>query len=397
MTGRSSYFPAESVDHDLVEQAAALQPLLAANASLCEEQRRIPDENLAALDAADLLSTMAPKRVGGHGATLATQLAVSAELARGCASTAWVQTLLNVGTWAASLLVTEGQSDVFTGGRPPRVCGVLTPTGTATPKDGGYLVNGRWAFASGSLHANWCTGGVIVLDRYGNEVGQDVAYMPIGELTIEDTWYVAGMRGTGSNTLVASDVFVPTHRFALTGHVDGTPTPLVGQEPSDRWPLGAVLALVLVGPILGIAAAALDTVTAKADRRAISYTTYARQIDSSVVLADLARASLDIDTARLHAFRAAADVDAAGTGGELDPVALGRIRGACGYVCETLRRAMDGLVNIGGASSFAEASTLQRNWRDLNVASRHAFLATAPVLEVYGRTLFDLDQIMTII
>jgi hypothetical protein len=275
MTVAGSYFPAESIDHDLVEQAAALQPLLAASASRCENQRRIPDENLAALDAAELFSTMVPKRVGGHGAKLATQLAVSAELARGCASTAWVQTLLNVGTWAASLLVTEGQSDVFTDGRPPRVCGVLTPTGTARPTDGGYLVNGRWGFASGSLHADWCTGGVIVLDDDGNEVGQDVAYMPIGEVTIEDTWYVAGMRGTGSNTLVASDIFVPTHRFALTGHVSGTPTPLADQEPSDRWPLGAVLALVLLGPILGIAAAALDTVITKAEKRAISYTTYA--------------------------------------------------------------------------------------------------------------------------
>jgi alkylation response protein AidB-like acyl-CoA dehydrogenase len=397
MTVAGSYFPAESIDHDLVEQAAALQPLLAASASRCENQRRIPDENLAALDAAELFSTMVPKRVGGHGAKLATQLAVSAELARGCASTAWVQTLLNVGTWAASLLVTEGQSDVFTDGRPPRVCGVLTPTGTARPTDGGYLVNGRWGFASGSLHADWCTGGVIVLDDDGNEVGQDVAYMPIGEVTIEDTWYVAGMRGTGSNTLVASDIFVPTHRFALTGHVSGTPTPLADQEPSDRWPLGAVLALVLLGPILGIAAAALDTVTTKAEKRAISYTTYARQTDSSVVLANLARASLDIDTARLHAFRAAADIAAAGTGGDLDPVALGRLRGACGYVCETLRRAMDCLVNIGGASSFADNSALQRNWRDLNVASRHAFLATDPVHEVYGRALFDLDQIVTIL
>lgn len=397
MTSSSTYFPAESIDYDLVERAAALRPLLASNASRCEAQRRIPDENLAALDAADLFSTLAPKRVGGHGATVATQLAVSAELARGCASTAWVQTLLNVGTWAASLLVAEGQSDVFTGARRPRVCGVLTPTGTATPTYGGYLVNGRWSFASGSLHADWCTGGVILLDDHGNEVGQDVAYMPIGEIAIEDTWYVAGMRGTGSNTLVARDVFVPTQRLALTGHVNGTPTARDAQEPSDRWPLGAVLALVLVGPLFGIAAAALDTVRAKADKRAISYTTYGRQTDSSVVLADLARASLDIDTARLHAFRAASDVDAAGSGCVLDPVALGRIRGACGHACETLRRAMEILVNIGGASSFADTSTLQRNWRDLNVASRHAFLATGPVLEVYGRALFDLDQIMAII
>ena len=146
----------ENVDQGLVEQARALRPLLERNAERCEQERRIPDDNLAALDEAGLFATLTPKRCGGLGTTLATQLAMSAELGRGCASTAWVQTLIGVTTWAASLLASDGQADVFTGGRPPRVCGVLAPTGTATPVDGGYLVSGRWGFASGSLHADWC-------------------------------------------------------------------------------------------------------------------------------------------------------------------------------------------------------------------------------------------------
>jgi alkylation response protein AidB-like acyl-CoA dehydrogenase len=215
---------------------------------------------------------------------------------------------------------------------------------------------------------------------------------------VEDTWFVAGMRGTGSNTLVATEVFVPAHRLAIMGlaSAGGTVEPAV-PAPSDRWPIGGTLAVVLVGPMLGVAAAALEAVSAKAPARAVSYTSFSRQIDSPVLLTDLARAGLDVDTAHLHAFAAAADIDAAGAGASLDPTSLGRIRGRCGYVGEALRRAMGTLVDVGGASSFAEASALQRHWRDLNVGTRHAFLATAPVLETYGRSLFGLEPIMDLV
>jgi 3-hydroxy-9,10-secoandrosta-1,3,5(10)-triene-9,17-dione monooxygenase len=398
----------ETVDHDLVERASALRPLLERNAALCEQERRITDDNLAAIDDADLFATLVPKRVGGQGASLATQLAVSAELGQGCASTAWVQTLVSVTTWAASLLVQEGQAEIFATERPPRVCGVLTPTGTAALVDGDsngetnggglYRVTGRWGFASGSLHADWATCGVHVLDHDGQTVSQDVALIPMDQLTVDDTWFVAGMRGTGSNTLVADDVYVPAHRFGFLGHATGTPTKPADQGPSDAWPLGGTLALVLVGPMLGVVEAALASVVAKAPKRAISYTSFEHQTDSSVVLTEIARASLELDTARMHTFRAAADIDtASANGAPLDPVALGRIRGACGYASETLRGAMDRLINVGGASSFAEVSSLQRNWRDLNVGSRHAFVATNPVLEVYGRAMFGLHQIMELV
>jgi len=40
-----------------------------------------------------------------------------------------------------------------------------------------------------------------------------LSLMPMSELRIEDTWFMAGMKGTGSNTIVADNVFVPEHRF----------------------------------------------------------------------------------------------------------------------------------------------------------------------------------------
>jgi 3-hydroxy-9,10-secoandrosta-1,3,5(10)-triene-9,17-dione monooxygenase len=278
--------PGQDIDSSLVAKAIALQPLLAANAEATENNREAHPDNVAALEDAGLFEVVVPKRVGGLGATLSTQLAVAAELGAACPSTAWVQTLLNVATWATSRSVGKCQDEVWGDGQRGRVFGVLAPTGTAAPVDGGYMVSGSWGFASGGFHGNWAGGGVFVLDAEGNIVAPGMATMPIAEVSIKDTWHVAGMQGTASNTVVAENVFVPAHRVGIgldLNDTNGAPA-----EPSDRWPVGAVLALILAGPLLGAARAVADTVAAKAPSRGISYTTYFTTDSSQVALTELA-------------------------------------------------------------------------------------------------------------
>lgn len=383
--------PAQGIDTDMVARAKALQPLLAANAEATENNRQAHPDNIAAIEDAGLFDLIVPKRVGGLGATLATQLAVAAELGAACPSTAWVQTLLNVATWATSRSSGKCQDEVWGGGQRGRVFGVLAPTGTAAPVDGGFMINGSWGFASGGFHGNWAGGGVFVLDADGNVVGPGMATMPIAEVTIQDTWHVAGMQGTASNTVVVKDVFVPTHRLGMgldLNDTNGAPA-----EPSDRWPLGSVLALILTGPLLGAARSVADTVAAKAPVRGISYTTYFTTDSSAVAVTELARGRLDIETAWLHAFNAAAYVDSVGDGAARDIGEEARLRGSCGYLTDHLRLGVERLLNVAGAGAFARSNPIQRLWRDLNVGSRHAFLATNPSLETYGRSLLGQDPI----
>ena len=386
-------FPGQYVDGDLVERAASLKPLLAENAGRSEEVRQVVDANIDALEDAGLFDVMTPKRVGGLGASMSTQLAVAAELGAACTSTAWVQTLLNVATWATAR--SPAAAEVFDGDARARVAGVLAPTGTAAPVEGGYVVNGRWGFASGVFHANWAGGGVLVLDESGNVLAPGLATMRRSDITIDDTWYVAGMSGTASNTMVAENVFVPAHRVGVG--LDLRETNGAAPEPADAWPVGSVLALVLVGPILGAGRACADTVTAKAGGRPISYTTYATTAESAVAITELARATLDIDSAWLHAFQAAAYIDSVGAGAPRDLHEEARLRGQCGYLTDRIRQGVDTFLNVGGAGSFANVNVVQRMWRDINVASRHAFLATNPSLETYGRAMFGLDPIMVVV
>src|SRR5580658_10076961 len=192
--------PAVLVDADLVARATALRPLLAQQAARTESERQVVPEVMRAMEEAGLFEVIVPERLGGLGASMATQLCVAAELGTACASAAWVQSLLNITTWAASQA--NASKELFDDAVRPRVCGVLIPSGTATPVDGGYRVNGKWSFASGSFYATWFTGGVTVVDDAGRVTGIGMVLAPRRDFTIEDTWFVAGMNGTASNTVV---------------------------------------------------------------------------------------------------------------------------------------------------------------------------------------------------
>jgi alkylation response protein AidB-like acyl-CoA dehydrogenase len=205
------------------------------------------------------------------------------------------------------------------------------------------------------------------------------------------------MRGTGSNTLVADGVVVPEHRFlsyprAFQGEIGSEHT----DEALYRSAFVPVTILILVGPQLGLASAALELVLEQAPRRRITHTHFEQQSASTGFQMQLAEAAIGIDSAYLHAFRAADDVDRAAAAGELlDLVARARVRMDSALAARLCQDAVDLLVSAHGASSFADANTLQRIWRDVHVASRHAITGWAVNLEVYGKALLGVKPNIT--
>ena len=135
----------------LVARAAELVPLLRASAVRAEQDRRLPEENLAALDKAELLRLRTPKRFGGIEADMRTYTDVVAEIGRGCGSTAWVVFISTATVWVACHFPEETQREIFGPNPDARFIGLLAPLSTATAVNGGYRVAGKWPFASGCL------------------------------------------------------------------------------------------------------------------------------------------------------------------------------------------------------------------------------------------------------
>lgn len=390
--------PTTGTDSDLVARAANLLDLLRKNAFQTETDRRVVEENIEALAAAGLFKIAVPKRFGGHQADFSTYLKVTSTLGQACGSTAWVTSLINVCGWIMGLYSDQAQRDVYEENPEARVCGVFAPSSSTVAVDGGLKVTGKWGFASGSLHSQWAILGVPVVDATGAQIDQGLALIPMSELSIEDTWYVAGMRGTGSNTLVAEDVFVPSHRImSLTQAVEGNYPTEHTEEALYRSAFVPVASLILVGPQLGLAKGALEFVKASlAKGKGIAYTFYDRATDAGSTQINIAAAASLVDTAELHMLRAAADIDKAAASTEyLDFQTRARVRMDVGTVATRSREAMDLLLNVQGAGSFAEASPLQQKWRDLETGSRHAVVNPAIASEAYGRALLGVKEQVT--
>ncbi|WP_413105190.1 acyl-CoA dehydrogenase family protein [Streptomyces sp. Inha503] len=377
---------------ELLERAAALRPLLSGNADSADRERAVPAENIGALAEAGLLSLMRPARYGGLETDHRTLLEVSREIGRACGSTAWVTALLNANAWFVGLFPARAQDDVWAHTPHARVAGVVTPSGTAHVAEGGYRVSGRWAPASGCAHADWAVLGVTRPDAEGTPDAVGIVLAPMSELTIEDTWFVAGMRGTASNTLLGEDLFVPAHRFhSVPDAIEGRYATPFTDEALYRAPFVPTAALVLTGPQLGLAAAAVELLVERAPQRALTLTGYTSQAQAPTVQLAAARAASLADSARLHAYRAAADIDQAARAGVFpDYDARARMRMDAGMAAVHAREAVRTVCSAQGASSFGESNPLQRIWRDIETGSRHAVLNPEVAAEIYGKSLFGI-------
>lgn len=381
----------------LVARARDLAPVLSKNALQTEKDRRVVEENIAALSDAGLFRTMVPKRYDGFQGSIRTHLEVTAAVAEACGSSAWVLALTNVCAWFTGLFDEQAQDDVFRNAPNARVAGVFSPSTQVGRVEGGLVASGKWFWSSGCLHADWAMLGVLEQDKNGATVDQYLALMPMSELTIEDTWFTAGMKGTGSNCVVAKDVFIPNHRLLpIMKAVQGDYATPFTDEAAYRAAFIPVAALILVGAQLGMSRAALAHVIEKAPQRAIAYTSFKKQSDSVAFQMQIAKAALKIDTAHLHAFRAADDIDLAALRGEyLDYKTRARVRADTGYVAQYATDAINMLMTAHGAGSFADASPMQRIWRDANTAARHAIVLQPVGEEVYGKALLAAENTVT--
>src|SRR5919202_1606874 len=102
----------------------------------------------------------------------------------------------------------------------------------------------------------------------GNPV-QRFMFLPANQATILDTWHTLGMRGTGSDDVVVSDLFIPERHTALFAPLEKPGTAYRG--PLYRLTIWVPVAL-LAPPALGVARAAIDDLIALARTKTPSYT-----------------------------------------------------------------------------------------------------------------------------
>lgn len=379
---------------ELLSRAEALIPLLQKNAEQTERDRRVAEENIQAIADAGLFRLTIPRRLGGYEAPYRVWLEIEAALARGCASTAWAFSLMNIGNWFGGLYSEEAQREIFTSDRIQRVCGVFTPSGESRKVDGGWIVSGRWPYASGSWHSGWGMVGFPLADESGQIIDVAFGMAPIedGGLSIDDTWFVSGMAGTGSNTLVADEVFFPEHRLMRLSLAAQGQLPTPFDEPLYQVPFMSIGCLILAGPQLGIARAALDYVVEKAPNRMVTYHDYASQAEAPTVQLAVGKASSALGLAELAIYGLCDELYANAVAHTPPEVfERTRIRAVNAHAIALVRESIRELASAHGAGSFALSNPLQRMLRDSETASRHSFALYETAIDVHGKALLGID------
>jgi 3-hydroxy-9,10-secoandrosta-1,3,5(10)-triene-9,17-dione monooxygenase len=380
---------ATSPHEGLLARAAALVPILRERAGAAEAARRVPPESFDALADAGIFKMTAPIRYGGAEADFQTQCDVLAEIARGCPSTSWVATIFSAMAWLAGVFPDETQEEVFASS-DPRISGVFTPTGTAVRRDGGFEVSGRWAFNTGCHGAHWTV--VTAVVPAGDAGVPTCMLVPSRELTILDDWYASGMAATGSSTVVADRVFVPSHRaIALPDLKDANfPVRHNSGNPYFNYPMAPVLVVNAGGTPIGIARGALEAFFDRLPGRGITFTTYTDKSAAPVTHLQTGEASLIIESADAHVRRAAALLDARSPG-TLTVAERVRSRAHIAYATGLARRAVDTLFYASGASSIQTSVPMQRFQRDIQALANHAIMHAQTATELYGRVLCGLE------
>jgi acyl-CoA dehydrogenase len=201
-----------------------LGPVFADRAAVHDVEGSFVAESYAELKKAGLFAAAVPAELGGGGLShseMCDVLRVLAHYCPGAALTLAMHQHLVAATIYKYLKgqpgevllrkVVDGTVLVSTGGRD-----WLESNGQMKRAEGGYLVSARKAFASGSE-----VGDIFVSSaRYDDpEEGPLVLHFGVPATSegvrIEDDWDVFGMRGTGSESIVMEDVFVPDSAIAL--------------------------------------------------------------------------------------------------------------------------------------------------------------------------------------
>lgn len=384
---------------EFVRRASNLVPLLRKNAQRTEEHRRLLDEVVEAMADAEFFKMRVPKRYGGYECDTGTQAAVTAELARGDGAAGWTMSVWTIPGWMVGLFPDEVQDEVYAT-ENVRVCGTLSPTAVGTPVKGGLVVNGKWGFISGAPHSHWQE--IIAMAPTPDGQGQwpVMALVPISELELVDDWYAAGLRGSGSITTVAKDLFVPAQRVLPLVEVlqEHYASRLNAELPMYRAPLLGVAAASSAGTLVGLAKAAQDVFMERLGDRKITYTGYTSQREAPVTHLQVGQAAMKLDQLQFHSDRVTALADERSATGE--PWKLeerARSRADVAAACQLAKEIVEIYAGASGGSSIYESVPMQRILRDVNAVNLHALMLPSTNYELYGRILCGLDANSTYI
>ena len=304
----------------------------------------------------EALQEMSLPQLLKHGSltTIRDFVDVCGILAEGDMSAGWCNFVWGINNYLLGLYPRTIQNKVWENPKT-LISGSLGPFGeTDVVSSDGALVSGRWSFNAACDYADWLLLGFS--DSGGDSY---LALMHSSECEIEDGSRISGLRGAGLKDITCKSVHIPVDRLMPAS--------------ATLIPYGALLVLVIVGPVIGGSQAAVGEF-----RKELSGSS-----DQSLLL-QLAEASAEIDTARTLVL---VDADILDINPAPNSFITARILRDTAYAARLCNRATQRLVEASGSSNLHENSDIQRILRDVTAACGHSRLRWEGQSLPYARML----------
>ncbi|MDO8862113.1 flavin-dependent monooxygenase [Haliea sp. E1-2-M8] len=352
---------------DIYDRVLALGDLFRRNASEARKIRKVPQDNIDALQEAGFFLALQPRRWGGHEVDPQDFFRMHLAIAENCMSTAWASGIIAVHAFQLALMDERAQQDVWGEDIHTRISSSYAPLGKVTEVEGGFRLGGRWGWSSGSDHCTWVFLGAICPDG-----GFRSFLVPRGDYEIVDTWHAMGLQGTGSNDIVVNDAFVPDYRThkAEDGFLGTNPGVTADSAPLYRLPWAQLFVRVVSTPAIGAAREALDLYRQLVVGKASGDAT--KLAGDTAPQERIAAAITSIDEMEAILFRNFDRMMAQVTSGEEVPV-LERIkyRYQASLVIERCMAVVDSLFSSAGGGSVFLGSEIQQRFLDIHTGRAH--------------------------
>jgi 3-hydroxy-9,10-secoandrosta-1,3,5(10)-triene-9,17-dione monooxygenase len=370
MTARNLSLVSSDRHTAVLERARALVPVLAKRAERTERERRVPDETIADLFQNGLFRIIQPARFGGAELQFDTFAMVTRELARGCASTAWVYCVVEELFWVLATFPEKAQTEIWGENPAALACAALAPSGNGAIADGGYRLTGTWNFLSGSHHASWV---FLTASCDNGKGGRELRnfFVRASEVQFIDDWEVMGLRGTGSRSCKADNLFVPAHRSVRYDDVLAGTAPGAKVHPNYslcRAPRRFLTSFSITPVIVGLANRAME-MTADMVRSKLRAGPPPEDFD--LIQQKIAEAAAEVNTANLildsYVTRSVEALEA----GPISEQLLAQNRLMASYMMRLAKQAVERLCALSGSRWVFDSHPMQVVLRDTLTGSTH--------------------------
>lgn len=378
-------------------RVAEFVPEMRARAVQAEQQRALVAEVSQRLADIGVFDCGTPAEYGGLASGARDLVEVLAAVGRGDGSAGWLAGTAANNHMLALVYPDETVREIFDDGVAPSGPRLVAASifarqvGTARRVDGGWMMKGKWGFASGCRTATWA---IVGADFTGNDgrPGRGIALIPRTAYEILDDWNVSGMAATSSNSIVTTEeVFVPERRFVDLAEMPSRMNGLKDRYSGVPYTWGeqariVVITLNLAAVALGMAEGALECLVTQAPKRTPFNLPYPTIADSPGTQIVTGRVEAGVDAARAVVERVADGIDRISAESlDLDPVEATRLHMDLVFAIRLCAEAIADAETALGSSAAILSNPVQRYSRDIRVLQSHGAIRFDPLAELTGR------------